>query len=174
MPWLTYKAVMEGALSPMQATDAMRRANPGGALDQAPGYSTRPMVPDRRARDNGNGQLSPEFHRATMQYLNDAGCDPDDINGVGKILAKYSGMADDGLELPGRGGPRGTFNDQLNQNALNQTEPSGAQDRMRNRRLAHDQMDQYGQPRSNGVRPMAVRNQDFERRFPQTRGIRVL
>jgi hypothetical protein len=170
MPWMLYKSVMEGRVSPMAATEQMRRS-PQGAYDSA--------LPRRRGRridawDQGEprgepGKLDGAYCRATDAYLRAHDIDPTDVDTINAILAKYMGDGDEAT-------PTGAIPTGLPRGIVNQTGPMGHQDSAR--RHAQDAT-YYDSPwafDSRGGRLSAEppMTKDFVRRNPGAARIRIL
>jgi hypothetical protein len=157
LPWPVYRDFMLGNIGPSALAAQTRRREPAGALDAA--------LPRRQARDQNVGRLSQPYCDATRKFLGDNGVDPDDVEAVMTILGKYSEeQAEDSENLtmaPRKqipvGGPRGPV--------------GSAQDRS----LAWSDLDVYGQPRNNPVRPLPLSGNDqFSERFPDTSRLKVV
>ena len=86
MPWDLYRRLMLGEISPWAAVEATPQRNPGGALDAAPRWLAR----DQEEPPNGRRGLSQAYLRATSQYLIDHGVEPEDIDAVIELLARYA------------------------------------------------------------------------------------
>jgi hypothetical protein len=83
----------------MAAVAAMRR-EPQGALDASPRRRTRAHAWDQ-GEPNAGGRLTPEYCRATRQYLGDNGVDPDDVERLMALLSPYESETNgDAVNLP--------------------------------------------------------------------------